>query len=344
MEGRILLHTCCAPCSGAIIEYMVKQGMRPLVFFSNSNITPASEYDKRRAEVIRYASLFGLEVVDDDYSHSEWRCAVKGLENEPERGARCRECFSFRLLRAARYAAEHGYTVLTTSLASSRWKDLDQVNAAGEEACRKVREETGKELEWWGMNWRKGGLQPRRAEIIREQNFYNQDYCGCEFSVRKAADTEIERKFLVAGPYSGHIISSEHIVQGYISSQRGRTVRVRIYGQKAFLTIKGPSDEGGLSRFEWEREIPVEDADKLLRICEPGTIDKVRSIVEGPDGHHWEVDEFHGDNEGLVMAELELKREDEPFESPSWLGEEVTGDKRYYNSCLKDNPYKNWKR
>ena len=341
--SKIVLHTCCAPCSGAIIEYMVQNGMRPLVFFSNSNISPREEYEKRRAEVLRYAGSFGLEVVDDDYDHSDWRCAVAGLENEPERGKRCFECFRFRLLRAARYAVSHGYDTLTTSLASSRWKDLDQVNRAGEEACAKVREESGKNLEWWGMNLRKGGLQPRRAEIIREQNFYNQDYCGCEFSVRKPENREIERKFLVKGPISDTPVRSERIVQGYLNSTSGRTVRVRIYGEKAFLTIKGPSDEKGLSRFEWEREIEPGEAEQLLKICEPGIIDKVRNLVKGPDGHIWEVDEFHGENEGLVMAELELKREDEGFESPSWLGEEVTGDRRYYNSCLKDNPYKNWK-
>lgn len=339
---KIVLHTCCAPCSGAIIEYMVNNGMRPLVFFSNSNITPEEEYEKRRAEVLRYASSFGLDVVDDDYSHTDWLCAVKGLESEPERGARCVECFRFRLLRAARYAAEHGYDTLTTTLASSRWKSLEQVNGAGEEACAKVFEETGVKVEWWGMNWRKGGLQPRRSEIIREQNFYNQEYCGCEFSVRKAQNMEIERKFLVSASFKESLIRSEQIVQGYVSSRKGRTVRVRMYGDKAFLTIKGPSDTGGLARFEWEREISPEDAKQLFSICEPGIIDKVRNLVKGPDGHIWEVDEFHGENEGLVMAELELKSEDETFEKPSWLGEEVTGDRRYYNSCLKDNPYKNW--
>lgn len=340
--GKIVLHTCCAPCSGAIIEYMVNNGMRPLVFFSNSNITPGAEYEKRRAEVLRYAESFGLEVVDDDYSHKDWQCAVKGLENEPERGARCFECFRFRLLRAARYAAGHGYDTLTTSLASSRWKDLDQVNRAGEEACAQVLEETGIKVGWWGMNWRKGGFQPRRSEIIREQKFYNQEYCGCEFSVRKQHNMEIERKFLVKGPFSEWIIRSEQIVQGYVCSHTGRTVRVRMYGDKAFLTIKGPSADGGLSRFEWEKEISAGDAKELFTVCEPGIIDKVRNLVEGPDGHIWEVDEFHGENEGLVMAELELKTENEEFERPSWLGEEVTGDRRYYNSSLKENPYKNW--
>lgn len=180
---RVLLHCCCAPCSGAIVECLVKNGLRPAIFFSNSNIISFEEYAKRREEIMRYASSFGLEVIDDDYDHECWLDAVRGLENEPERGARCTECFRFRLLRAARYAAANGYEVLATTLASSRWKDLAQVGAAGEWACRKVSEEAqgAASVLWWDRNWRKGGLQPRRDEIIREWNFYNQTFCGCEF-------------------------------------------------------------------------------------------------------------------------------------------------------------------
>ncbi|MBQ7610423.1 MAG: epoxyqueuosine reductase QueH [Bacteroidales bacterium] len=119
----------------------------------------------------------GLVVIDDVYDHEAWRCAVRGLECEPERGQRCLQCFRFRLERAARYAHEHGFNVLTTTLASSRWKDLEQVDAAGSYACSLF-----PGLRWWGRNWRKGGLQERRSAIIREQNFYNQTWCGCEFS------------------------------------------------------------------------------------------------------------------------------------------------------------------
>lgn len=177
-ENKVLLHSCCAPCSGAIVECLVANGIKPCIFFSNSNIYPKDEYELRKAEIIRYAEKFGLTVVDDDYDHKNWLCtAAKGLEREPERGARCMECFKYRLDRAAKYASENGYTVLTTTLASSRWKDLDQVNAAGEWACSKY-----EGVAWWGMNWRKGGLQPRRSEIIKEENFYNQLFCGCEFS------------------------------------------------------------------------------------------------------------------------------------------------------------------
>lgn len=180
--SRILLHCCCAPCSGAIVETLVAAGIEPVLFFSNSNITPHSEYELRRAEVLRYAARFGLQVVDDEYDHDSWLEAVRGLEAEPERGARCLACFRFRLRRAARYAAEHRLSVLATTLASSRWKDLSQVDEAGGDACAEVSSAAdGPKVLWWGQNWRKGGLQPRRDEIIREQGFYNQAYCGCEF-------------------------------------------------------------------------------------------------------------------------------------------------------------------
>ena len=180
-EGKILVHSCCAPCSGAILEYLVQHGVRPAVFFSNSNIFPGAECDKRYGEILRYARLLGLEIVGDTYDHAAWRCAVLGLEREPERGARCLECFRFRLERAARYACEHGFDVLTTTLASSRWKDLLQVDEAGQWACSLF-----PGVRWWGRNWRKGGLQQRRGEVILEQGFYNQNYCGCEFSFRES--------------------------------------------------------------------------------------------------------------------------------------------------------------
>lgn len=178
---KLLLHSCCAPCSGAIIEALVKEGTSPVIFWSNSNICDREEYDKRRAEILRYAALFSLEVVDDVYDHSAWLSEVaSGREDAPERGARCLECFRFRLLRAAEYAAANGFDTLTTSLASSRWKSLEQVDEAGRYACSRVQG-----VEWWPRNWRKGGLQARRNEIIKEQNFYNQTFCGCEYSKDK---------------------------------------------------------------------------------------------------------------------------------------------------------------
>lgn len=171
---------------------------------------------------------------------------------------------------------------------------------------------------------------------------------------------EIERKFLVAGDFRTEAVSRTRIVQGYICSERGRTVRVRLRsnpiapGQTStaesgpntdgvgYLTIKGPSVDGGLTRYEFEKQISVDEALSLLRLCQPGIVDKVRWLVPMADGHTFEVDEFHGENEGLVMAEVELGAADEPFLRPAWLGEEVTGDRRYYNSQLRQHPYTKW--
>lgn len=152
---------------------------------------------------------------------------------------------------------------------------------------------------------------------------------------------EIERKFLVAGDFRMEVSGASRIIQGFLSSAPGRTVRVRIRDDRGYLTVKGPAQ--GLTRFEWEKEIPADEARQLLALCEPGAIDKTRHLVPAADGHVWEVDEFHGDNEGLVVAEIELEAEDEPFARPAWLGAEVTGDRRYYNSSLTHCPYKDWK-
>lgn len=152
---------------------------------------------------------------------------------------------------------------------------------------------------------------------------------------------EIERKFLVKGNYKEYAYAHEEIVQGYLSSVKERTVRVRIKGKKAYITIKGISNESGISRFEWEKEISINDARELLKLCEPGIIDKIRYYIKS-DKHTFEVDEFNGENQGLVMAEIELSSENEQFEKPDWLGEEVTGDLRYYNSSLTKLPYSKW--
>ena len=152
---------------------------------------------------------------------------------------------------------------------------------------------------------------------------------------------EIERKFLVTGEYKSKAYSHSRIVQGYICCARGKTVRVRIRGDKGYLTIKGASGTSGLSRYEWEKEIPVEEAEELMAICEPGVIDKTRYLVRSGN-HVFEVDEFYGENEGLVMAEVELSAEDESFVKPDFIGREVTGDVRYYNSQLRVRPYKSW--
>ncbi len=153
--------------------------------------------------------------------------------------------------------------------------------------------------------------------------------------------TEIERKFLVKGDFKAALESSQRITQGYLSSIPERTVRVRIKGDQGFITIKGIGSASGASRYEWEKEIPVQEVNELLELCEPGVIDKTRYLVKS-GAHTFEVDEFYGDNDGLTVAEVELSSEDEHFDKPDWLGEEVTGDVRYYNSMLMKAPFKGW--
>ena len=194
-EKMVLLHTCCAPCSSAIIECLMKNGITPVIYYCNPNIYPREEYEIRKEECTRYAKALGLEIVDADYDHDNWLKEVAGLEGEPERGGRCLKCFKIRLYRTAQYAAQRGIGAITTTLASSRWKSLEQINEAGEWACGMVRGDFSTALEmteealemkgpvWWDQNWRKGGLQERRLQIIKEYDFYNQLYCGCEFSM-----------------------------------------------------------------------------------------------------------------------------------------------------------------
>lgn len=176
--GKVLLHTCCAPCSSAIIECLMKNGVTPYIYYSNPNIYPFGEYEIRKNECTRYATSLGLQIIDDDYDHEKWRGEMAGLENEPERGGRCLRCFKYRLLRTARYAHENGFSVIATTLASSRWKSLEQIREAGDFAVSLYPDVT-----FWAQNWRKGGLQERRLQIIKEYGFYNQLYCGCEFSI-----------------------------------------------------------------------------------------------------------------------------------------------------------------
>ena len=201
-EKVVLLHTCCAPCSSAIIEAMILNGITPVIYYCNPNIFPQEEYEIRKEECTRYAQALGLEIVDADYDHENWLEAMKGLEDEPERGGRCLKCFKLRLLRTAEYARKRGIKVITTTLASSRWKSLDQINEAGQWACDTLVGMShgavevsrpgvntippdDRQVVWWDQNWRKGGLQERRSQILKEYDFYNQLYCGCEFSMRK---------------------------------------------------------------------------------------------------------------------------------------------------------------
>ncbi len=183
---RVLLHSCCAPCSAAIIECMLFNAMRPTVYFSNANIYPVSEYNKRKHEIVRFLEEQGVPFVEDRYNHEAWLQAVKGHEDEPERGCRCSLCFEYRLHRAAEYAAANGFDLLTTTLASSRWKDITQINEAG------IRAVAGMPVTFWEQNWRKGGLQERRNELLHVNAFYNQQYCGCEYSAVRLKETRLD--------------------------------------------------------------------------------------------------------------------------------------------------------
>ena len=159
---------------------ILKENYEPVVFFCNPNIYPQEEYMIRKEECTRYAQSLGLEIIDADYDHENWRCHIIGMEQEPERGGRCLRCFKLRLLETARYAHEHGFSVITTTLASSRWKSLEQINEAGQYATAFYPDVT-----YWEQNWRKGGLQDRRNQLLKEYDFYNQQYCGCQFSMQR---------------------------------------------------------------------------------------------------------------------------------------------------------------
>ena len=196
----VLLHACCAPCSSAIVEWMMANGVRPVIYYFNPNIWPREEYEIRKQESKRHAESLGLTWIDGDYDHEEWLHGVCGLENEPERGRRCERCFTLRLIAAAKKAQELGIPYFTTTLASSRWKSLDQINRAGEIAQESVKAEsnlspltTHHSPLYWSQNWRKGGLYERRNQLLKAYNFYNQQYCGCEFSIRDKS-TEIKEK------------------------------------------------------------------------------------------------------------------------------------------------------
>lgn len=176
----LLLHTCCAPCSAAIIEWLMNKDIRPVLYYFNPNIYPLEEYNIRKSECTRYARSLGLDIIDGDYDHESWLQEVRGLENEPERGHRCLQCFRMRLLATARLTSELHLERFATTLASSRWKSLSQIAEAGHWAASQF-EGVG----FWEKNWRKDGLSERRRVLLAKHGFYNQQYCGCEFSISK---------------------------------------------------------------------------------------------------------------------------------------------------------------
>ena len=176
---HVLLHSCCAPCAGPIMADMQSAGIALTILFYNPNIHPLAEYELRKEENIRYAEKLGLPFIDLDYDKDNWFERVKGLEWEPERGARCTACFDMRFERSALYAVEHGFTVFTSTLGISRWKDMAQINGCGQRAAARY-----PQLQYWDYNWRKGGGSQRMIEIAKEEQFYQQEYCGCVYSLR----------------------------------------------------------------------------------------------------------------------------------------------------------------
>lgn len=183
---RLLLHSCCAPCSGELMEAFVESGIDYAVFFYNPNIHPVKEYELRKQENIRFAEQHGVPFIDADYDTDNWFARAKGMENEPERGIRCTMCFDMRFERTALYAHEHGYPVITSSLGISRWKDMRQITDSGTRAAAPY-----EGLTYWDYNWRKGGGAARMVEISKREHFYQQEYCGCVYSLR---DTNRHRR------------------------------------------------------------------------------------------------------------------------------------------------------
>ncbi len=179
--NRVLLHCCCAPCSGEVIEAIQAAGLDLTIIFYNPNIHPVEEYARRKQEIIRFAEDKKILVIDADYDPDTWFARVKGLEDEPEQGRRCEQCFDLRLERTAFYAQENGFSLFTSCLGISRWKNMEQVNACGHRAAARY-----EGLAYWEYNWRKNGGSSRMIEITKRENFYQQNYCGCVFSLRNA--------------------------------------------------------------------------------------------------------------------------------------------------------------
>ncbi|CDL83746.1 epoxyqueuosine reductase QueH [Xenorhabdus szentirmaii] len=178
-HNKVLLHSCCAPCSGEVMEAMLVSGIDFTIFFYNPNIHPLKEYELRKEENIRFAEKMGIPFVDADYDRDNWFERAKGMENEPERGIRCTMCFDMRFERTALYAHEHGFPVITSSLGISRWKNMQQINDCGVRAASHY-----PDLMYWEYNWRKGGGSSRMIEISKREEFYQQEYCGCIYSLR----------------------------------------------------------------------------------------------------------------------------------------------------------------
>lgn len=185
-ENKVLMHSCCAPCAGELMELMLENGVDLTIFFYNPNIHPKKEYEIRKNENIRYAEKLGIDFVDGDYDVQNWFSQSRGMEKEPERGNRCTMCFDMRFIETARYAKNNNFKIITSSLGISRWKNMDQINDSGITAAHLIGD-----VKYWTYNWRKQGGAARMYQIAKKENFYKQEYCGCIYSLR---DTNNWRK------------------------------------------------------------------------------------------------------------------------------------------------------
>lgn len=312
MVTTVLLHCCCAPCSSAIIEWMLGHGVRPTLYYCNPNIFPLEEYLIRKNECTRYAQSLGLDIIDEDYDHASWLSAVKGLEQEPERGGRCLLCFKLRLLSAARKAAELGFSEFTTTLASSRWKSLDQINEAGRWAAELVKTETGVSLRFDDRNWRKGGLQQRRNELLKQNGFYNQLYCGCEFSLeamrrRSLPEVASTNTWMLDTLARGVEMVDESVVYT-LRQTAGR-------GQVGNVWESEPDKNIAFSMLLCPKFLPIRDQFVISEICSLGVIEGVEDMLkqkcQNPDdlalSIKWPNDIYAGDLKlGGILIENRL--------------------------------------
>ena len=187
-DNRVLMHSCCAPCAGDLMERMKESGIDVTIFFYNPNIHPKKEYEIRKNENIRFAEKLEIPFIDADYDVQNWFKRAKGLEREPERGERCTKCFDMRFERTALYAYENNFKTITSSLGISRWKNMDQINDCGIRAAGNY-----EGIEYWTYNWRKGGGAARMYEIAKKEEFYKQEYCGCIYSLRDSNEWRVSK-------------------------------------------------------------------------------------------------------------------------------------------------------
>ncbi len=186
-EQKLLMHSCCAPCAGDIMQHLAYSKIDTTIFFYNPNIHPSEEYELRKLENIKFAEKLGMPFIDGDYDKDYWFELTKGQEQEPERGARCTTCFDMRFLETAKYAKEHGFDLISSTLGISRWKDMNQINDCGR------RSGDAYQIPYWDFNWRKKGGSSRMVELAKREEFYQQEYCGCVYSLRDTNRWRISR-------------------------------------------------------------------------------------------------------------------------------------------------------